>query len=129
MCFTHDVIERQALKICEEMKMHTIYSLVGVTTTGGQIRKIQENTSIESNFNLLPGEAFPLITKVMFQDANGSHYSVLPDEAGLQFAKGEVTYKEYKRLQAKEKRLLTSILLASGGILFLLSWSVLHYLI
>ncbi|WP_264738018.1 hypothetical protein [Cytobacillus firmus] len=90
---------------------------------------IQENTSIAGNFNLLSGEAFPLITKVMLQDANGNHYSVSPDEAGLQFAKGEVTYKEYKRLQAKEKRQLTTILLASGGTLFLLSWSVLRVLI
>ncbi|MBN8200052.1 hypothetical protein [Bacillus sp. NTK034] len=129
MCFTHDVIERQAFKICEEMKIHSIYSLVGVTTTDGPIRKIQENTSIESNFNLLPGEALPLITKVMLQDANGSHYWVIPDEEGLQFAKGEITYKEYKRLQAKEKRQLTTILLASGGTLFLLSWSVLRFLI
>lgn len=129
MCFTHDVIERQALKICEEMKMYSIYSLVAVTTTGDQVRKIQENTSIESNFNLLPGEALPLITNVMLQDANGRHYSVSPDEAGLQFAKGEVTYKEYERLQVKAKRQLTTILLASGGTLFLLSWSVLRFII
>ncbi|MFE4524287.1 hypothetical protein ACFRCQ_19610 [Cytobacillus firmus] len=128
MCFTHDVIERQALKICEEMKMYSIYSLVGVATTGDQV-KIQENTSIESNFKLLPGEALPLITNVMLQDAYGRVYSVSPDEAGLQFAKGEVTYKEYKRLQAKEKIQLTTILIASGGTLFLLSWSFLRFFI
>lgn len=129
MCFTHNVIEQQALKMCEEIRGHSIYNIVGIAAADGQFRMIQENTSIESNLNLLPGEALPLITKVMLQDAHGREYSVSPDQAGLQFAIGKVTYKEYKHLQAKEKIQLTTILIASGSTLFLLSWSLLQFLI
>lgn len=103
MCFTHDVIERQALKICEEMKMHTIYCLVGIAITGGQIRKIQENTSIESSFNLLPGEAFPLITKVMLQDANGSRIRFHQMKQGFNLLRVKLLIKNINVFKLKKK--------------------------
>lgn len=129
MCFSHNVIEQQSFKICDEIREHSIYKLVSIATTGGESIKINENTSLESNIKLLSGETIPLVTKVILEDASGRHYSVSPDEAGLQFAKGEVTYKEYLRLQAKEKRQLTTVLITSVGTLILISWSVLQFLI
>ncbi|MBT2691318.1 hypothetical protein J7I93_24590 [Bacillus sp. ISL-47] len=128
MCFTHNVIEIQALKICEEIREHSIYKLVSLATTGGKSIQIKENIPIQSNLYLLPGETLPLVTKVILEDTDGRCYSVNADEAGLQFAKGLITYKEYIRLQTKEKRQLTTILIASVGTFFLMSWSVLKFL-
>ncbi|MEK3822157.1 hypothetical protein MKY20_24035 [Cytobacillus sp. FSL W8-0315] len=128
MCFTHNVIELQALKICEEIREHSIYKLVSITTTSGESIKIKENLSIQSNLNLSSGGTLPLVTKVVLEDTDGRPYSVNVDEVGLQFAKGLITYKEYKLLQNREKRKLTTILIASGGTFFLMSWSFLKLL-
>ncbi|MFD5853461.1 hypothetical protein ACFWGC_25315 [Cytobacillus pseudoceanisediminis] len=128
LCFTHNVIEIQALKICEEIREHSVYKLVSVATTGGESIQIKENLSIQSNLNLPPGGTLPLVTKVMLENTDGRSYSVNVDEAGLQFAKGLITYKEYKLLQNREKRKLTTILIASGGTFFLMSWSFLELL-
>lgn len=43
-----------------------------------------------------------LITKVILKDTKGKSYIVSPDFNGLKFAKGEITYKEYKRIEKGE---------------------------
>lgn len=129
LCFTHNVIEIQALKLCEEIRENTIYKIVSVATIGGKSIQIKENISIQSNLNLPPGEPLPLVTKVMLKDTDGRSYFVNIDEAGLQFAKGLITYKEYVRLESKERRKITTVFIASAGGFVLLGWSLIKFLL
>ena len=41
------------------------------------------------------------ITKIILEDKKGALFSVKPDYSGLRFAKGEITYKEYNKIQKK----------------------------
>jgi uncharacterized membrane protein YebE (DUF533 family) len=42
-----------------------------------------------------------LITKVILEDDNGRFFSVDPNINGLKFAKGEISYTKYNKLQKK----------------------------
>lgn len=128
MCFSHNLLEMEALKLCEEIREQSIYKLKGITA-GGECIIVKGGSSIQDNLNLNPGASLPLIAKVMLEDSDGRCFSVKTDEAGLQFAKGLITYKEYVRLQSKERRKLTIVLIASAGVFVLLGWSLIKFLL
>ena len=64
--------------------------------TGFQKLVVHEN---EHHDTLATGTA--LITKVLLEDKDGTPYSVEPNLNGLRFAKGEISYKKYQKLQRK----------------------------
>ncbi len=89
MCSSFDFIERQALEMCEMIRENSLYRLVRIEFSGGRGLELSENMMIEN----VQG----IITKVILEDKDGTIYSIEPNSIGYSFAKGEITYKEYKR--------------------------------
>jgi hypothetical protein len=79
MCLSNDFVEQQANEYAQKIRKGTIY----------KFSRVEEND-------------YSFITKVILEDEAGLSYSVEPNSFGLRFAKGEITYKEYKRLQERE---------------------------
>ncbi|RUL49022.1 MULTISPECIES: hypothetical protein [Lysinibacillus] len=94
MCISSNFIELQAYNICEEIRKQSVYTLVRLEISEGWIIEPQ-NTQ-----NYWDGKA--LITKVILEDTKGKSYIINPDANGLRFAKGEITYKEYRRIEKSE---------------------------
>ncbi|MEQ2527668.1 hypothetical protein WMO40_13235 [Bacillaceae bacterium CLA-AA-H227] len=69
------------------------------------------------------GKELPLVSKVILRDVDGTLYQVGPSLNGLKFAKKEITYKEYKRLEKRETR--NAILIFLGSLIGLGSVMVL----
>lgn len=91
MCFSHNFIEQQAYEMSEKIKENTIFKFVKVECVGGS------TPARSGHLNELA-----MISKVILEDDNGIIYSVEPSLEGLRFAKGEISYKEYKKLQKRE---------------------------
>lgn len=88
MCFSYNIIEFQAYEMSEKIRLNSIYKFVRVEYLEGN--------------NVKKGSGSALITKVILEDKDGTLYSVEPNPNGLGFAKGEITYKEYNKLQNRE---------------------------
>lgn len=86
MCGSTDFIEQQAYDMYEKIRSLSIYNFVTVEYSTGSG---PDRNSTKMN----------LITKVILQDKDGTQYSVEPNPFGLRFAKGEITYKKYRKLQ------------------------------
>lgn len=122
MCISHNEIERQAYIMSEKIRKNSIYKpiameLVGRTSLGFQ------NQSLE---DLLTKKDLPLVSKVILEDEEGRRYAIEPNEMGLSYAKGEITYKEYKRRQNKESKLFIGYLTALSSGFLLISWAALQ---
>ena len=94
MCITNNFMEHQAYKMSEEIRKHSLYKVVKVEVFGG------ENFEFSQQAEQWNGKDF--ITKIILEDKKGALFSVKPDYSGLRFAKGEITYKEYNKMQKKE---------------------------
>lgn len=94
MCISGNFIELQAYKICEEIRSQPTYKLVRLEVSEDRIIELQNNQ------NYWDGKS--LITKAILEDTKGKSYVVSPDLNGLKFAKGEITYKEYRRIEKSE---------------------------
>lgn len=93
MCVSNNFIEQQAYEISEEIRKQSLYKMVGVDVSGNS------GIGIKTEINQWNGK--DLISKVILEDKNGTLFSIKPDQDGLRFAKGEITFKEYCRLQKK----------------------------
>lgn len=89
MCVSNPFIEQEAYDFSEKIQKQALYKFVRTEVAG-------------NHFNGQNGGDFPLISKVVLEDADGKLYYVAPNPNGLKFAKQEITYKEYKRLEKKE---------------------------
>ena len=98
MCVPNNVFEKQAFLIFEKMADSTIYKPVKLELNEGNI------LSFERWKTASPQQSMMLIKNVIVEDQNGRQFSVQPDEAGLKFVTGEVTYKEYEQIKAKDTR-------------------------
>ena len=87
-------MEHQAYKTSEEIRKQSLYKVVKVEVFGG---KSFEFSQQDEQWN---GKDF--ITKIILEDKKGALFSVKPDYSGLRFAKGEITYNEYNKMQKKE---------------------------
>lgn len=96
MCISSNFIELQAYKICEAIKNQSIYKMVKLELADDRIIEPQ-------NFGDF-GDGRTLITKAVLEDTDGKFYSISPNHNGLRFAQGEITYKEYRRMEKNESR-------------------------
>ncbi|PKH10320.1 hypothetical protein [Planomicrobium sp. MB-3u-38] len=121
MCVSNNEIERQAYIMSEKIRENSVYKLVLIKFIDNKNIDLQ-NHSIEQ---ILAKEDLPLISKVTLEDEEGMRFDIEPNEIGLSYAKGEITYKEYKQMQSKENKLFIGYLtLLSSGFL-LISWGAL----
>lgn len=89
LCVSNNFVELQAYEFTEKIQESSLYKFV-------RFEKSKNN-----NFGS-EGVGLDLITQVILQDNDGALYPVEPNLNGLRFAKKEITYNEYKKLQSKE---------------------------
>ncbi|WHX99908.1 hypothetical protein [Neobacillus sp. DY30] len=102
MCAPINFIEQQATEMYENIRKSSIYKLIRVDYSVANNQKSQSGAG--------------LITQVVLEDNEGNVYFVEPNSFGVRFAKGEITYKEYKKFKKRET--LNAILLFLGIIVF-----------
>ena len=120
MCISNNFIEQQAYRISEEIRKNSVYRVVGVDASG------VSDLSVNQQNDHWNGK--DLITKVILEDKDGRLYYVKPDDNGLMFSKGEITYKEYGKRQKKEDVKGISYFFVSIGFIFILMITLLKFL-
>ncbi len=121
MCITNNFIEQQAYEISKEIKKCSIYDVVKFEVLGSK--------SLAFHKQDIQWNGKDLITKVILEDSNGIHYSICPDHLGLRFAKGEISYKEYKKLIKRDGLKVYNIFFLSIGILIIGMYTMMKFLI
>lgn len=118
MCVSNNFIEQQAYRISKEIQNNSLYKVVRLENTEGNSLGLQTQED--------PWNGKDFITKVILEDKEGNLYSVNTDNNGLRFAKGEITYKEYRKLQRKENLKGYSYFFVTSGflitVMFTLKW-------
>ncbi|MEM1506118.1 hypothetical protein RG959_22255 [Domibacillus sp. 8LH] len=128
MCFSNNAIEQRALEMTEQIQKKSIYKLVRTGFIGGEILELHEQSSIRNGFNHTFGKDVPLITEVILEGSDGRHYNIEPNHNGLRFAEGEITYKEYEKLQRKENMQGLGLLSITISIYLLVGGTLISYL-
>lgn len=122
MCISNNEIERQAYIMSEKIRNNSIYKSIGMEFVGTENLMFQ-NQPLE---DILAKKDLSLVSKVILEDSKGMRFAIEPNEIGLSYAKGEITYKEYKQMQNKESKLFIGYLVALSSGFFLVSWAALR---
>ncbi|KGR80077.1 hypothetical protein CD29_03790 [Ureibacillus manganicus DSM 26584] len=91
MCINNDFIENQSYRIYEEIRKSSLFKVARV--------EFQEGYCWEPQFEPIQFNNNDLITKIILKDDNNNSFTINPDDIGLKFAKGEISYKDYLRFQ------------------------------
>ncbi|RSD26260.1 hypothetical protein [Mesobacillus subterraneus] len=102
MCVSHQNIDQLAYSTAEQIVQLTIYRPLYIELIG------------EGRFAIEAGKPFlaerrGVISKILLTDKDGNIYRIEPDEIGLQFAQGNIDYKEYLYQQKKGNRQLIGL--------------------
>jgi hypothetical protein len=125
MCFSSNAIEQQAYRFTERIHNSSLYKIVRIDLIGTSI-KMDPEKSLESH--LLDSDSIPLIKNIILEDtSNGKKYSVEPNEFGLKFAGGEITYHQYARTRKSEVRKLLFYTIGAAGIFIVSASSFIGY--
>lgn len=93
MCVSNNAIELQACHFFEKILDCSTYKVVRVDFVGGTFIESDLKTSLKTKFQEV--ENIPLIKEVILQTKAGKQFTVEPDELGLQFANGDLSYRQY----------------------------------
>lgn len=122
MCIPNNALERQTYVMSEKIIKNSIYKPVRLDSIDGKSIDFQSR-QVE---NAITRGTLPLISKIILEDSKGLRFEVEPDENGLSYAKGEITFEEYKQIKSKESKLFIGYLLALSSGLLLISWATLR---
>lgn len=95
MCAPNNFIEQQAYEMYETIKKNSVYNFIRAEYSEGSKQGYYSQDDNKRNGS-------SLITRVVLEDKDGTLYTVEPNPNGVRFADGEITYKEYKKLQKRE---------------------------
>ncbi|MBM7607295.1 hypothetical protein JOD29_000532 [Lysinibacillus composti] len=118
MCINNNFIEHHSYQMSEEIRKNSLYEVVRVEVSNGN--SLKENEQWDSK---------ELVSKIILEDKNKNYYVINPDQFGLRFAKGEISYKEYKQLQKKEDFKLISFSVLGIGFLTGMMYVMLKFLV
>ncbi|NME06877.1 hypothetical protein [Psychrobacillus sp. BL-248-WT-3] len=121
MCFSTNVIEQQALIISDKIIKNSIYKPVSLDFISEKNVGIQDFTMQSS------GKDISLITRINLENNEGLQISVEPNENGLRYAMGEISYKDYKKLQNQESRQFIWYFFAISSVFLLISWATFRW--
>lgn len=121
MCITNNFIEQEAYDISQEIRKCSIYKVVKFEVSG--------SNSLEFHNQDVQWNGKDLVTKVILEDSKGIYYSISPDNLGLRFAKGEITYREYKKLIKADNLKVYGFSFLSIGILIMGMFTMMKFLI
>lgn len=119
MCMSTNFIEQQAYEMCEKIKESSVFKFVGVDY-------LNSSGSRSQDYGINSGG---LIIKIFLEDNNGSLFIIEPDSNGYRFAKGEITYSEYKKLQNKNNVYGLTIIFVILGFFSTLMILLMKYLV
>ncbi|MEK4701919.1 hypothetical protein MKX47_20680 [Solibacillus sp. FSL R7-0668] len=102
MCISSNFIELQAYRICEAMKKQSMYKMVKLELSDDRFIAPQNLENYE--------DGRVLITKAVLEDNEGKSYTVSPNHNGLRFVQGEITYREYRKIEKGESIKVISFL-------------------
>ncbi|WLR55591.1 hypothetical protein LC048_00795 [Mesobacillus subterraneus] len=125
MCVSNNAIEHQAYHYSEKIQESSLYNIVRVDFNGGTFIKSVEGISFKDEFQDM--ENLPLIKSLILQSKAGKQFSVEPDELGVQFAKGYLSYNRYLLAKKQESRKLIYYTLGSTGLFTAMAWSFVSY--
>ena len=91
MCINNDFIENQSYRVYEEISKNSLFKVTRV--------EFQEGYCWEPQFEPFHFNKKNLITKIILKDDKNNIFTINPDDIGLKFAKGEISYKEYLKFQ------------------------------
>ncbi|WP_277584263.1 hypothetical protein [Psychrobacillus antarcticus] len=117
MCFSTNVIEQQALTISDKIIKYSIYKPVSLDFIG------EKSVGIQDIIKQSNREKISLITRINLENNEGLQISVEPNENGLKYAMGEISYKGYKKLQSQENRQFIGYFFAISSVFLLISWA------
>lgn len=125
MCISNNAIELQAYHFFEKIQENSIYNIVRVNFIGGTFLESDQKISLRTEFQDI--ETIPLIKELILQTKAGKQFIVEPDELGLQFAKGDLCYKEY--LLAKKDNSGDMLWYTSASTVFFttMAWAFINY--
>jgi hypothetical protein len=101
VCVSNNFIEQQAYRRTEQILENSLYKFVRVDYSRGKSAGFQKQDEHGNDYNDRQTNGVALITKVILEDKDGTLYSVEPNINGLRFAKGEISYSKYRKLQRK----------------------------
>lgn len=122
MCISHNEIERQAYIMSENIRKNSIYKPIRLDFINGKSMEFR-NGALEDIGN---GKDVPLVSRVILEDKEGARFRIEPNEIGLRYATGEITYNEYKQMQNKESKLFIGYVTALSSGFLLISWAALR---
>jgi hypothetical protein len=129
VCSPFHFIEQEAFEMSEKIRNETIYKFVNVevsesSSQGSQQYKVDSNSCNEHSETWAG-----YIKKVILEDDKGNLFLIEPSMDGLRFAKGEITYQEYGKLQKRETINIVSIFFMAVGLIGCLMFAVKRFLI
>jgi len=116
LCFSTNVFEKQASVISEKIIKNSIYKPISLDFIG------EKNVGIQDFIFQENGGEQSLITRIVLEDNAGLRTSIEPNENGLMYAMGEISYKEYKKTQNQDSRQFIGYFFAITSAFFLISW-------
>lgn len=121
MCTTNNFIERQAYEMSQQIRKESLYKIVRVDYFEDYSQNAKKRNLDTQDFDIASSSA--LITKVILEDKDRAIYSVEPNLNGLRFAKGEIDYKKYNKLQQRETfngiATFSAIVVFFSGVMFI----------
>jgi hypothetical protein len=129
VCSPFHFIEQEAFEMSEKIRNETIYKFVNVevsesSSLGSQPGKVDSN-SCNQHSESWAG----YIKKVILEDDKGNLYLIEPSMDGLRFAKGEITYQEYRKHQRRETLNIVSIFFMAVGLIGFVMFAVKNFFI
>jgi hypothetical protein len=118
VCVSNDAFEQRAYELSKEIQEKTIYNFIRVEGAGGKEIALEngcQSTHLE------------LITKVFLEDDEGTVYCVEPNVNGIRFAIGEISFKEYNKVQRKEMNQLLTVFTGVVGTFVLAGWAFIQF--
>lgn len=124
MCFSTNAIEQQAYHYTEKINNSTLYKIVHIEMIGHHVI-IKKGLPLEDQLDF--GGQLPLIKNVTLEDYNGKKYIVEPNEFGVRFAHGDMTFAQYLKMKKKELTKLLAYSIGSVAIFITASGSFIGY--
>ena len=118
MCVSNNFVEQEAYEFTKKIRECSQYKFI----------KLDLSKNIINSNNGRKDNGLDLITKVILEDKDGTLYSVEPNSNGLRFAKKEITFKEYKKLQNRDSLNIFVIFFGLMGLLIVLMLTFVRYL-
>ena len=124
MCFSSNALEQQAYRFTEKIHNSSLLKIVRVDFIGKYV-DIHSERPLDAQLNF--GEHLPLIKNVILEDNNGMQFTIEPNEYGLEFANGEISYQQYLGAKKTEVRKLLIYKIGSTGVFTFIAGSFIYY--